>query len=38
MIITPYRSKYFAYELKRVGGTGADRLGSVLFDVGVKSA
>ncbi|QVL36751.1 SNF2-related protein [Aminirod propionatiphilus] len=31
-MITDYHAKYYAHELNRVGGTGADRLGRALFD------
>jgi hypothetical protein len=30
--MTPYHSKYYAYELSRVGGVGIERLGRALFD------
>ncbi len=32
MNITDYHSKYYAYELSRLGGAGFDRLGRALFD------
>lgn len=31
-MITDYHTKYYAFELGRVGGHGVDRLGRTLFD------